>query len=54
LADRFICEREYLRSEFDRSRPIGLLVVGMLLGFAFGRHLDDRRFDDLVARLDRR
>ena len=30
-----------------------LLVVGLLLGFAFGRQGADKRLDELVSRLER-
>lgn len=52
MAERYLCEREFLRGEHDRSLPLRLLVVGMLLGFAFGRQAADKRIDELVSRLD--
>lgn len=53
LSERYLLEREYLRSEHDRSLPLRLLVVGLLLGFAFGRQGADKRLDELVSRLER-
>jgi len=53
LPQRYLLEREYLRSEHDRSLPLRLLVVGMLLGFAFGRQGADKRIEDLLSRLER-
>lgn len=41
-----------MRSEYDRSVPVRLLVVGALLGFAFGVKSTDRRLDDLIRRLE--
>lgn len=52
MCQRYLLEREYLRGEFDRTLPLRLLVVGMLLGFAFGRQAADARLDDLISRLD--
>lgn len=52
MPQRYLLEREYLRGEHHRALPLRLLVVGLLLGFAFGRQAADRRFDDLVSRLD--
>ena len=53
MPDQFIGEREFFRSEFDRTRPIGLIVVGLLLGFAFGRHKANPQIDRAAAKLDR-
>ncbi len=53
MPQRYLLEREYLRSEHDRTLPLRLLVVGMLLGFAFGRQGADKRLDELIARLER-
>lgn len=53
MPQRYLLEREYLRSEHDRSLPLRLLVVGMLLGFAFGRQGADKRIEDLLSRLER-
>lgn len=53
MSERYLLEREYLRSEHDRSLPLRLLVVGLLLGFAFGRQGADKRIEELVSRLER-
>lgn len=53
MPQRYLLEREYLRGDHDRSLPLRLLVVGLLLGFAFGRQSADKRLDDLLAQLDR-
>lgn len=52
MAERYLLEREFLRSEHDRALPMRLLVVGLLLGYAFGRQCVDKRIEELVARLE--
>jgi uncharacterized membrane protein len=52
LSQRYILEREFLRSEYDRSLPVRLRVVGALLGYAFGVKPADRRLEDLIRRLE--
>ncbi len=52
MSQRYLLEREYLRGEHDRAVPLRLLVVGLLLGFAFGRQVVDKRLDELISRLD--
>ncbi len=54
MPQRFLLEREYLRGEHDRSLPLSLLVVGLLLGFAFARQDADRRIEALLAELELR
>jgi hypothetical protein len=52
MPETFIAEREYLRCEYDRRRPVELFVLGLLLGYAFARQRPNDAIEQLVARLD--